>query len=62
MSNKPYRLAQGGSRIDRTKKVHFSFDGKQLYRPLQAIHWPRLSWPMEQNYSAAVSNIIAHAA
>ena len=30
MSNKPYRLAQGGSRIDRTKKVHFSFDGKQL--------------------------------
>ena len=30
MSNKPYRLAQGGSRIDRTKKVQFSFDGKQL--------------------------------
>src|SRR4030042_6572582 len=30
MSTKPYRLAQGGSRIDRTKKVHFSFDGKQL--------------------------------
>ena len=30
MSNKPYRLAQGGSRIDRTKKVHFSFDGKQF--------------------------------
>ena len=30
MSNKPYRLAQSGSRIDRTKKVHFSFDGKQL--------------------------------
>ena len=30
MSNKPYRLAQGGSRIDRTKKLHFSFDGKQL--------------------------------
>jgi sarcosine oxidase, subunit alpha len=30
MSNKPYRLAQGGNRIDRTKKVHFSFDGKQL--------------------------------
>ena len=30
MSNKPYRLAQVGSRIDRTKKVHFSFDGKQL--------------------------------
>jgi sarcosine oxidase subunit alpha len=30
MSNKPYRLAQAGSRIDRTKKVHFSFDGKQF--------------------------------
>ena len=30
MSNKPYRLAQGGSRIDRAKKLHFSFDGKQL--------------------------------
>ena len=30
MSSKPYRLAQGGSHIDRTKKVNFSFDGKQL--------------------------------
>jgi sarcosine oxidase, subunit alpha len=30
MSNKPYRLSQGGSHIDRTKKVQFSFDGKQL--------------------------------
>ena len=30
MSNKPYRLAQGGRRIDRAKKVSFSFDGKQL--------------------------------
>jgi sarcosine oxidase subunit alpha len=30
MSNKPYRLATGGSLIDRTKKVHFTFDGKTL--------------------------------
>ncbi len=26
----PYRLAQGGSRIDRTKTVSFSFDGKEM--------------------------------
>ena len=30
MSNKPYRLPAGGSHIDRTTKVNFSFDGKQL--------------------------------
>ena len=30
MSNKPYRLAQGGSRIDRGRKVTFAFDGKQV--------------------------------
>ncbi len=30
MSNKPYRLAQGGSHIDRTQRVHFTFDGKPL--------------------------------
>ena len=30
MSGKPYRLSQGGSRIDRTKPVSFSFDGKSL--------------------------------
>ena len=28
--SKPYRLASGGRLIDRTKKVHFSFDGKTL--------------------------------
>jgi sarcosine oxidase, subunit alpha len=27
---KPYRLAQGGSRIDRTRPLRFSFDGKDL--------------------------------
>ncbi len=30
MSNKPYRLAQGGSRIDRSAKLTFAFDGKQV--------------------------------
>jgi len=30
MSGKPYRLAQGGSLIDRTRKIHFSFDGKPM--------------------------------
>ncbi|MBI2719357.1 MAG: sarcosine oxidase subunit alpha family protein [Rhizobiales bacterium] len=30
MSNKPYRLAHGGSRIDRARKVSFTFDGKHL--------------------------------
>ncbi|MFT3989746.1 sarcosine oxidase subunit alpha family protein [Aestuariivirga sp.] len=30
MSDKPYRLPSGGSRIDRTKRVSFSFDGKTL--------------------------------
>ena len=30
MSNKPYRLAQGGSLIDRSRKVHFTFDGKPM--------------------------------
>ncbi len=30
MSGKPYRLAQGGSLIDRAKTVHFSFDGKPM--------------------------------
>ncbi len=30
MSNKPYRLSRGGTHIDRTKKVQFSFDGKSL--------------------------------
>ena len=30
MSGKPYRLATGGSRIDRTKPVSFSFDGSEL--------------------------------
>ncbi len=30
MSSKPYRLPSGGGLIDRTKKVHFTFDGKAL--------------------------------
>jgi sarcosine oxidase subunit alpha len=30
MSSKPYRLATGGSLIDRTRKMHFSFDGKPM--------------------------------
>ncbi|NJM30226.1 MAG: sarcosine oxidase subunit alpha family protein, partial [Rhizobiales bacterium] len=30
MSGKPYRLATGGSLIDRARPVHFTFDGKQL--------------------------------
>jgi sarcosine oxidase, subunit alpha len=30
MSGKPYRLTTGGSRIDRTKPVSFSFDGADL--------------------------------
>jgi sarcosine oxidase subunit alpha len=30
MSGKPYRLASGGSLIDRARNVHFSFDGKQM--------------------------------
>ena len=30
MSGKPYRLASGGRLIDRTKTVHFSFDGKPM--------------------------------
>ena len=30
MSGKPYRLSEGGSRIDRAKPVTFSFDGKSL--------------------------------
>jgi sarcosine oxidase subunit alpha len=30
MSGKPYRLAEGGARIDRARKVHFNFDGKAL--------------------------------
>ena len=28
--SKPYRLSTGGRLIDRTKRIHFSFDGKQL--------------------------------
>ena len=28
--SKPYRLSAGGSRIDRTRRVSFSFDGRQL--------------------------------
>jgi sarcosine oxidase, subunit alpha len=30
MSKKPYRLATGGARIDRTRKVTFTFDGKDI--------------------------------
>jgi sarcosine oxidase subunit alpha len=30
MNSKPYRLATGGRLIDRTHKIHFSFDGKQM--------------------------------
>ncbi len=30
MSGKPYRLSQGGSRIDRSQPISFSFDGKTL--------------------------------
>ena len=30
MSNKPYRLASGGRLIDRSSRVHFTFDGKTL--------------------------------
>ncbi len=30
MTGKPHRLAEGGSRIDRSKPVSFSFDGKSL--------------------------------
>ena len=30
MASKPYRLSQGGSSIDRTRKVVFSFDGKDV--------------------------------
>ncbi len=30
MSNKPYRLRDGGSRIDRSKPLSFSFDGREL--------------------------------
>ena len=30
MASKPYRLAQGGSLIDRSRKVTFSFDGKDI--------------------------------
>jgi sarcosine oxidase, subunit alpha len=30
MSMKPYRLAEGGSRIDRSRKATFSFDGKSI--------------------------------
>ena len=30
MSSKPYRLASGGRLIDRTRKLHFSFDGKPM--------------------------------
>lgn len=30
MSRKPHRLSTGGSRIDRTRKVAFSFDGKDI--------------------------------
>ena len=30
MSNKPYRLRDGGNRIDRSKKLSFTFDGKEM--------------------------------
>ncbi|MDE2385875.1 MAG: sarcosine oxidase subunit alpha family protein [Alphaproteobacteria bacterium] len=30
MTGKPYRLAEGGSRIDRAKRVTFSFDGRDI--------------------------------
>ena len=30
MTNKPYRLPEGGSRIDRTKRFTISFDGKSI--------------------------------
>ena len=30
MTGKPYRLATGGSRIDRTKPLTFTFDGKSV--------------------------------
>ena len=30
MTGKPFRLAEGGSRIDRNTRVHFSFDGRDV--------------------------------
>ena len=30
MTGKPYRLSAGGSRLDRTKRVPFQFDGKDV--------------------------------
>ena len=30
MTNKPYRLPTGGSRIDRSKRVTITFDGKSI--------------------------------
>ena len=30
MTSKPYRLPSGGRLIDRSRKIHFSFDGKPM--------------------------------
>ncbi|MGL4526438.1 MAG: 2Fe-2S iron-sulfur cluster-binding protein, partial [Aestuariivirga sp.] len=30
MTSKPYRLPAGGRLIDRSRKIHFSFDGKPM--------------------------------
>ena len=30
MTGKPYRLPEGGSRIDRSKRVTITFDGKSI--------------------------------
>ena len=62
MSNKPYRLAQGGSRIDRTKKVHFSFRRQAADRLCRRHGGLRRAWPMARSFSAAASSITARAA
>ena len=60
MSNKPYRLAQGGSRIDRTKNVHFSFDGKTL-TGFAGDTVASAVMANGQNFLAAASSITARA-
>ena len=61
MSNKPYRLAQGGTRIDRTKKVHFTFDGKQL-TGFAGDTLASAVMANGQRFSAAASSITGRAA
>ena len=60
--SKPYRLNGGGSRIDRSKRVTFSFDGKTLSGFAGRHAGLRGARPPASASSAAASSITARAA